>query len=144
MSASLIATSYTIEWCRNWLLVSKIVKLTGGNCETVSYSDWGTDTTPSQWTEGQCSWPVAIGWTDITIDLIGTGTLLPDYIWVRYVHSVTIVPYANKMIQISWLPKLLKAGQAYTWSQWDENYIDLNSFVFTVDWGQLEIIWEAI
>lgn len=144
MSPKWITTSYTIEGCRNWLPVTKIVKISWTNCEAIIFSDGGTETTPFQWTEGPCTWPVAIGWTDITIDLVGTGNNLTDYIPVTFVRSVTIVPYSNKVVQISWLPKLLKAGQAYTWSQWDDQYIDLNAFVFTVDWGQLEVIWEEV
>jgi len=54
MSSNWISTSYTIEWCRNWLPVTKIVKTTGKNNDCVEYSDLGTDTTPFLWIEWDC------------------------------------------------------------------------------------------
>ena len=144
MNPKSLATSYTIDWCRNWLPVTKIFLISWTNCQAVSFSDWGTETTPSLRVEWNCdsSWAVSKAWW---IDFVSVlWNTLSSEIWHSVVRSITLIAWSNCSVTIDWDSKILKSWSAYTWSQWDTTRIDISSIIFVTPWVTIEAIRENI
>lgn len=144
MSVKSISTSYTIPWCRDGEPVTKIIKISWTNCESITFSDWWTEILPSIWIEGLCdsAWAISTMWgRDFPCT---TWATLAASIWVTEVRSITLIASSNCDVTISWMNKTLMAWSAYTWSQWDTTKLDITSFVFVSDWITIESIRENI
>jgi len=150
MSASSIATSYTIEWCRNWVPVSKIVKVSTSNCETVKFSDWWTETTPSLWLEGSCVWEGVDYETTcvaensnlyyLKFDSLTNTYRVYDFNNVEVTWTVTPVPCAWNISSptVPWAADILvdtlmaNTLDAYIWTQFVKSFTLVSSVDTTI------------
>jgi len=105
MSANTINSTYTIEWCRNWALVTKVFFVNGMWKECYRYSDWlmlpdGITPDDTGWTEWGCpvntdmdtSWVRAVPWS--------TPWFVDSFTFTNPMTSVTVHNWTEDIVTI--------------------------------------------
>ena len=99
--------------------------------------------------------PQSCGWSNVSptvtnmwgMDLVTDPVGLPflyQNVWLSTVSSITLFPEDDVVVQVWPNALTLKWGNSYSWSNWDNAYLDIQNFQFLTPGINISVTWETV